>query len=250
MSKTHGMGAGLLVGGYDISGDIGAVQRIACPRSVLDVTDITQEAYERRLALKDGGLDYTAYFNPDADRAHDVLSDLPRTDTVAMYLHRRTAQSTPTACMVAKQLNYDPNRTQDGALVLAVSMVSNGFGLEWADLLTVGLEEHESDGEDGTSVDDGAGTSFGLQAYLQVLDFDGTTVDISVQHSSDNGAGDAFADITGAVFSGITAAPYAERKQTARNTSVERYLRVSTTGTFTSVTFALAVVRNTHTVNF
>lgn len=249
MTKQSGLGAGLLVGGYDISGDIGNLNRIASPRSVLDVTDITQEAFERRLALKDGGIDFTAYFNPATGRAHPVLSALPRTDAGVMYLHRRNTQGTVAACMVGKQINYDGNREQSGAYTLGVSTVANGYGLEWADLLTTGLETHEG-ADDGASVDDGAGTNFGLQAYLQVLDFDGTDVTVSVQHSSDNGAGDAFADITGAVFTQVTAAPAWERVQTARNASIERYLRVSTTGTFTSVTFAVAYVRNTHTVVF
>src|SRR5687767_10092491 len=110
MSKTHGLGAGLLVGGYDISGDIGAVQRIASPRSVLPATDITQSAEARLLALKDGGIDFTAYFNPDTDRAHEVLSALPRTDQVSMYLHRSGVHGSMVAAMVAKQINYDPNR--------------------------------------------------------------------------------------------------------------------------------------------
>jgi hypothetical protein len=249
MTKTHGLGAGLLVGGYDISGDIGSLSRIASPRSVLDVTDITQEAFERRLALKDGGIDFSAYFNPATDRAHPVLSALPRTDAGVMYLHRRNTQGVMTACMVGKQLNYDPNRQQDGSLLFGVSTVANGFGLEWADLLSDGLSTHTEADED-PSVDDGAGTAFGLQAYLQVIDFDGTDVTVAVQHSSDNGSTDAFADITGAVFTQVTAAPAWERVQTARDASIERYLRVATTGTFNSVTFAVAVVRNTHTVVF
>lgn len=249
MSKTHGMGAGLLVGGYDISGDIGSLQRISGSRSVLDVTDITQEAFERRLALKDGAIDFTAYFNPTTGRAHDVLGDLPRTDAVSMYLHRRTLQDVPVAAMVAKQINYDPNRTQDGAISIGVSLASNGFGLEWADLLSEGIQTFTA-ADESASVDGGAATAFGLQAYLQVTDFVGTDVTFAVQGSSDNGVGDPFANITGAVFTAVTAEPAAERIQTARDASIERYLRVAATGTFTSVTYALAVVRNTHTVNF
>lgn len=139
MAKQTGLGAGLLVGGYDISGDIGALSRIACPRSVLDVTDITQEAFERRLALKDGGIDFSAYFNPATARAHPVLSALPRTDTVVTYLHRRNLQDTPVACMVGKQLNYDGSRNQDGSYLFSVATVSNAYGLEWGSSLTAGL---------------------------------------------------------------------------------------------------------------
>lgn len=248
MAKSTGLGARFLVGGYNLSGDTGAVQRIACPRTVLDLTDITQEAPERALALKDGGIDWMSHFNPAAGRAHPVLSALPRTDTMVMYLHRN-AQDTAVACMVAKQLNYDPNRVQDGGYTIGVNAVSNAYGLEWGDLLSVGIQTVTGTGGQ-TSVDNGAATAFGLQAYLQVTALTGDDVTFSVQSSSDNGAGDAFADVTGAVFTEVTAAPAFERVQTARDAAIERYLRVSVAGTFTSVTYALAVVRNPYTVVF
>lgn len=249
MSKTHGLGAGLLVGGYDLSGDIGAVQRIACPRSVLDVTDITQSAPERRLALKDGGIDYTAYFNPSTDRAHPVLSALPRTDTLTSYLHRRTLGAVA-AAMVGKQINYDPNRTQDGALTIAVNAVSNAYGLEWGHLLTDGVEA-SGGAEDLTGFDDGAGaaTNFGLQAYLHVTAFTGTSVDISLEDSDDDGT-DPYAAVTGAAFTTVTAAPYFQRIATSRTENVKEWLRVTTAGTYSALSLAVVVVRNRATVTF
>ena len=249
MGKQHGLGAGLLVGGYDLSGDIGDVSRIASPRSVLELTDITQEAFERALAHKDGGIDFRSWFNPAAGRAHPVLGALPRTDTAAMYLHRRGLQNTMAACMVAKQITYDPDRQQDGSLSMAIAMQANGFGLEWGNLLSVGVQTITSTGGQ-TSLDGGAASSFGLQAYLQVMELDGDDVTFAVQSSSDNGAGDAWADVTGAVFTEVTTVPAWERVQTARDASIERYLRVNAAGTFTSVTYALAIVRNPHTTNF
>jgi len=103
--------------------------------------------------------------------------------------------------------------------------------------------------DESASVDYGASSAFGLQAYLHILDFTGTDVDISVQSSSDNGAVDTWADITGAVFTTATGTGW-ERVQTARNATIERYLRVAATGTFSSVTFAVIVVRNPVTVIF
>jgi len=247
MSKQTGLGAGFLVGGTELSGDIQAVTRIASPRSVLDLTDITQEAPERALALKDGAIDFAALFNPA--RAHPILAALPRTDTAIMYLHRRTVQGTMAACMVAKQVSYDGNRTQDGGYTFASSAVANAYGLEWGTLLSVGVQTITGAGGQ-TSLDLGAASSFGLQAYLMVSAFTGTSVTFSVQSSSDNGAGDAFSAVTGATFTAVTAAPAWERLQTARNASIERYLRVSASGTFSSCTYALAVVVNPYTVNF
>lgn len=246
MAKTHGLGAGLLVGGADVSGSIGSVQRIASPRSVLELTDITQEAPERRLALKDGGIDFTAWFEPSA--VHPVLSALPRADTAVTYLHRRGTQGAMAAAMVGKQVTYDGNRGQDGSYVFQVASVSNAYGLEWGELLSEGVQTFTA-ADESASLDGGAATSFGLQAYLHITAFTGTDVTFAVQSSSDNGATDTFADVTGAVFTEATAVGW-ERVQTARDASIERYLRVAATGTFTSVTFAVVVVRNEATVTF
>jgi hypothetical protein len=246
VAKSTGLGAGLLVGGNDVSGSIGAVQRIASPRSVLELTDITQSAPERALALKDGGIDFTAWFNPAT--AHPVLAALPRTDTAVTYLHRRATQGTMAASMVGKQVTYDGNRTQDGAYVFTASAVSNAYGLEWGELLSEGVQTRTSTGNTA-SLDDGAATSFGLQAYLHVTAFTGTNATFTIQSSSDDGAGDAFAAVTGGAFTQVVGVGW-ERIQTARDASIERYLRVAVTGTFTSVTFAVIVVRNPVTVNF
>lgn len=246
MAKSSGLGAGLLVGGTDVSGSIGTVQRIASPRSTLELTDITQSAPERALALKDGGIDFTAWFDPDV--AHPVLAALPRTDTMVSYLHRRATQGSPAASMVAKQLSYDGARAQDGSFSFAVATVSNAYGLEWGNLLSEGVQTRTTTGG-GASLDGGAATSFGFQAYLHVTAFTGTDATFTIQSSSDNGAGDTFAAVTGGAFTQVTGTGW-ERIQTARDASIERYLRVSTTGTFTSVTFAVIVVRNPYEVIF
>ena len=98
----------------------------------------------------------------------------------------------------------------------------------------------------GSSLDLGTGsTAFGLQAYLQVLSFTGTDATITIQESSDNGAGDAWAAVTGGAFTQVTAGPVVERIQTARDQTVERYLRVATTttGGFSDLQFVVAVHR-------
>lgn len=158
MTKQSGLGAGLLVGGYSISGDINSVQRIASPRATLDVTAIDKSAFERLLSTKDGGIDYTAYFNKASGRAHPVLKSLPYSDAITTYMHRQVLGA-PTANLVGKQINYDPNRGADGSLLFNVSCQANGYGLEWGTLATDGLQ---------TFTGAGNGTSFTIpvQSYL------------------------------------------------------------------------------------
>jgi hypothetical protein len=56
--------------------------------------------------------------------------------------------------------------------------------------------------------------------------------------------GDAWTDLTAGSFGAQSTANVGSMISTARNAAIERYLRVVTTGTFTSVTFAVAVAVN------
>lgn len=259
MSKQSGLGDNFYLGGYDLSGDVGALGRIAGGLAgTQDMTGINKEAFERKGLLRDGGIDWTSFFNPDSvaggdstDQAHTVLSTLPTTDRTITYC-RGTTLGNPAACLIGKQLNYDPTRGADGSLTIAVQSVPNGFGLEWGTQLTAG-KRTDTGATNGSSVDFGSGsTEFGLQAWLQVFSFTGTDVTISLEESSDDGSGDAFAAVTGGSFTQVTDAPTTERIQTARDQTVERYLRVvtSTSGGFTECTFAVVVTRNDTEVLF
>lgn len=248
MTKENGLGDGLYVDGIDLSGDIGAMTGIASPRGITEVTGIDKFAFERLLTHKDGAMGFNAWFNPTT--AHLKLNDLPTVDVIATYRHGATIGK-PAANMVGKQLNYDGTRAQDGSFPLAVSAQANGFGLEWAEQLTDGTDTLTGAGS-LASLDYGAAigtTAFGLQAYLQVMAFTGTSATVNIQHSSDNAVGDPFATVTGGSFVAATAIG-AQRIQTSRTESIERYLRVNVSGTFSNFVFFVAVVKNLATVNF
>ena len=99
----------------------------------------------------------------------------------------------------------------------------------------------------GNAVDTGAaitGATWCLHAHLLSLaGTGGPTVTLKVQDSADN---ISFADVTGMTFTAVTAGPGVQRIATASNQTVRRYLRAVTTtsGGFTSATFAVAVARN------
>ena len=54
MAKSSGIGARFLTGGYDISGDVNALDTIGGTQALLDSTDITQSAHSRIPGLRDG----------------------------------------------------------------------------------------------------------------------------------------------------------------------------------------------------
>lgn len=155
MAKSTGLGNRLYLGGYDVSGDTQALSKVSGSLKTLDMTDITESAFERQGGESDGEFAMTVYF--DKTGAHVPLSALPRTDVHLMYATGPTIGA-DSACMIAKETDYAPNRATDGSLIMTVSTVANGFGLEWAKLLTPGVRTDVA-ATNGTSFDSGAGVS-------------------------------------------------------------------------------------------
>jgi hypothetical protein len=241
MTKSGGLGDNCYVGGYNLSGDIGSVDKVQGGMKPLEVTGIDKGAFERIGGLRDGSLSWKAFFNTDVGAAHPVLSTLPRADVVATYC-RGTALGSPCASLVAKQLNYDGNRGASGDFTFSVDAEANAYGLEWGVLLTAGLRT-DTAATNGTGVDTAASAAFGAQAYLQVSAFTGTDVTVKIQDSADNVS---FADVAGLAFTQVTAAPFTQRIATGNTATIRRYVRAvtTTTGGVTSVTFAVHLTKN------
>lgn len=247
MAKSSGLGDNFYIAGYDVSGDINNVALSGGP-ATLDVTGIDKSAHERIGGLRTGSMSWKAFFNPTVGATHDKLAALPTADVHCMYM-RGTTLGSPAACQVSKQINYDGTRADSGEFTFAVEAQCNGFGLEWGQQLTAG-KRTDTAATLGTSIDTTASAAFGAQAYLQVFaPFTGTDATVKVQDSADNVT---FADVTGLTFTQVTAGPTSERLATASGATVRRYLRVSTvtTGGFSSLTFAVVVVKNATAVAF
>jgi hypothetical protein len=154
MTKKSGLGQAFYLGGYDLSGDTGAGNEIGGGLAgTQDTTGIDKRAFERVGLERDGRLNWTSFFNKAAAAAHPVLSALPTTDRHEMWA-TGTSLGSSAACMVAKQIDYNPTRGADGSLTISVSSQANGYGLEWGDLLTAGKRTD-------TSATNGTGVEFG-----------------------------------------------------------------------------------------
>lgn len=244
MAKQSGLGDNFYVGSYDLSGDIAAIGTVGGSVGVLDKTGINKFGYERIGGLRTGNMEFTSHFNDADNQEHEAFSSLPTTDVILSYF-RGTTLGNPAASMVAKQIDYNGSRSDDGDLKFNVTAQSNGFGLEWGRSLTAGLRT-DTEATNGTAIDTTASASFGGQAYLHVTAFTGTDCTITVEDSADN---ITFATVDSfTVVSGVTS----ERIVLGTTTeTLDRYVRVSTTaGTFSSVTFAVNLVKNTAAVNF
>lgn len=241
MSKQTGLGDQLYVNGYDLAGDIQSIGGISTPIAALEMTGINKSAFERQYGLADAQAEFTSFFNDADDAAHEALSSLPRADGQVMYL-RGAGAGRPAVGMVGKRIDYAGSRGDDGSLTFNVTAQGNGSVLDWAVQLSNGKETHAS-ADSSASVDLGvASGSYGWQAYLQVFSIGSGSADIDIEASSDDGAIDTFASIGS--FTTVTGRTV-ERIQSASDTSAaEQYVRVTTSGTFTDLVFAVIFNRN------
>jgi hypothetical protein len=243
MSKQGGMGDYLLIDEFDVSGDIGSLQRIACPMTVQEVPAIRDSAQARIGLLHDGGIDFATYWNPvelvTADSEHEVLRGRTTNDRIVSYM-RGTTLGNPVASLVSKQLNYDLQRAQDGSLTGAVSTQGNKYGLAWGNNLTAG-KKTDTTGSNGSGVDlTTVSLAFGWSAFLHVTAFTGTSAVIKIQDSADNAA---WTDLAGAAFTAATAKTKERIQSAAATDTTRRYFRVVSSGTFTSITYMVNFVR-------
>lgn len=239
MAKSSGLGDNFYVGGYDLSGDTASLDEIGGGPAIIDVTGIDKSAFERIGGIRDGRIEWTSHFNDATGQQHLALRGLPTADVQLMYF-RGTTLGNPVASLVGKQLNYDFTRADDGKLTSKIRAEANGFGIEWGQSLTAG-KRTDTAATNGTSIDTTASLAFGAQAYLQVFSLTGTNVIVTIEDSADNVT---FAAVTGLAFTSVTAAPASERLATSNTATIRRYIRAVTTGTFTSATFAVMIVKN------
>lgn len=244
--KSLGLGDNLYCGGYDLSGDVGVINKIDCPRTTINITAINASAFERLVGTRDGGIDFTAFMNGAVAHSHPVLSALPTTDIGVMYC-RGTALGAASAAIVAKQVNYDGTRSGAGDLTFKVSAVANSFGLDWGTLLTPGIQSDVA-ATNGPAVDSTlvGGTAFGWQAYLQSFALTGTSCTVTIEESA-TGVG-AWTPLANAAFAAFTTRGTQRLQAVSGTATVKQYVRAVTTGTFTLAGYAIMFARNTGTV--
>ena len=101
------------------------------------------------------------------------------------------------------------------------------------------------------SLDNAGASSEGGRVYIQAtaLTLGGyTNMQIKLQESSDDGVGDAWADVTGATSTAITTVPASEVLTIAAGTTIERYTRallvLNGSGSGESITALVALARD------
>lgn len=236
MAKITGLGANLWIDQYNVSGDIGAIDSIGSSRAQLDYTSIEDLFMSRLPGLGDGSISFSGYFNTSTPSLHNAIGSAFGTAVSIVTASFGTAIGAPAASLGAARASYTTTRSADGGLAVQVSAESGiGYGTDWGVLLA---GRASATGTASTTVDNGAATTNGAQAYLHITSVAAGTVTISVQDSSDNSS---FSNVTGLTFTASSTA-VAEYKATAAGATIGRYLRYNCSGG--TATFALAVARN------
>ena len=238
MAVESAIGSRFFLDGYDISGDVGQLGAARVSVAPLDISNITESGTRRLRGRVSGELSWNVFFNDAAAQEHIALKTITRTDRYAMWAHQCAAIGDSAVAARGKQMNYDWNLGADGGLVGAVQVLSSGPPTEWGSLITPG-KRTDTGATNGASLDGTASTSFGMAAYAFLTDFSGTNITLTVQDSADNSS---FLAITGGAFTAFTAVG-AQRIQTAVDGTVRRYVRVASSGTFTTATFVVLFVR-------
>lgn len=238
MAKESGVAVdALYVDGYDLSGDVGAVQTIAQRRNLLEVTGLNVAGIERIGGLEDGELSFNSWYNAAAGQEHVALSAPGTGDHQVLYFHGSTVGTSPAAGLIGKQIDYPPQRGADGSLAISLQYLANGGGLDWGDMLTTGKQTFGAAGV-GTAFDyTTVSTAFGAVAYLQVFAFTGTSVTVAVQDSVDSTPGN-FSNITGLAFTAATGRT-SQVLATATTATIRRWVRLNLTGTFSNAVIAV-----------
>lgn len=246
MGKESGLGNALYINGIDVSGEARNWDDTS-PMQMLDVTGLRKLANERITGQRAGTFKWNSHFDP-LSTGYLALSALPYTDAVVTLMHRETLAA-PALNLVTKEISYDPTRDDKGQVIFAVEEQTNASWSDWGVLATP-AKRVDVAATNGTGIDHGAAPALpvGLQAYLHIHAFTGTNITVKLQHSDDDAVGDPYADVTGGAFTVVTAAPGGQMLSTSRTLQIKRWVRVVTTGVFTTCTFSVAVVVNDVTV--
>lgn len=239
MAKQTGLADAFYIDGHDLSGNITSVDTVATRKAVIETPTIGKTAMERLAGMGDGEISFTSWFDDGTNLLHDAVSGLPTTDVTVAYC-RGTAADSAVAMLVAKQINYDYSRGTDKSLTANVQCLGNGNGLEWGVLFAA--EATQSSSGSTASKDDGASTSDGLAAVLQIMDINSGTPTFKIQDSPND------SDWTDLVsFSAVANGNEPSAERVTVTGTVNRYLRITSTGTFSNAKFIVAYRRGEST---
>jgi len=242
LAKVNGLNVRLYVEGYDLSGDANALSGLGYTSELLDVTTLDVEAKKRIVGIADAEISVDAFFDPASSRSHAVWTSNSGKQPTAdqeVLVPMGSAVGDPCVGLVSKQGTYSTTRSPGSAISASVTYTtSDGSGLDFGTMLTAHDDTHSSAGS-GTVVDGGAATSNGGAGYLQVLSVASGSVTVNLQESTSSGG--SYSNFM--TFSTVATAGAPTSERLTMEGTVQRYIKVTTTGTFSDAKIAVGFTR-------
>ena len=234
MAKTNGLGVRIYANGYDLNTDVNALSGIGQTQTLLECTGLAKSAMQRLTGLRDANLSVNGYFDNAAGMSHDAFKSISADSEVIVTMG--TSRGDNACGMVSDQGSYNVGRSEGSAITTTVEFsTSNGKGLNWGVVLTDGPEQTDSAAANSAAVDNTSSTSAGAIGIVSVESVASGTAVLKVQHSSD--------DITYADLLTFTGATGRTSESISATGTVNRYVRVASTGTFTDLVFVMQFAR-------
>ena len=241
MAKVNGLNVRLYVEGYDLSGDANAISAMGYTNELLDVTTLDVSAQKRLVGIVDSEVTVDAWFDNAASKQHAVWTSnsgkLPTADQDVL-IPMGAAVADPCVGLVAKQGTYTTAKAPGSAITATAAYSANGSAVEFGEMMTAHDDTHASAGS-GTVVDSGAASTNGGAGYLQVLSVASGSVTVNLQESTSSGG--SYSNFM--TFSTVAAAAAPTSERVTMSGNVARYLKVTTTGTFSNAVIAVGFVR-------
>jgi hypothetical protein len=242
MAKTNGLNCRLYVEGYDLSGDANSLSGLGYTNELLDVTTLDVSAKKRLIGTVDTEMSFDAWFDNAASHQHAVWSSnsgkLPTTDQ-DILIPMGSAVGDQFVGLIAKEGTYNVARSGGSAISANATFSANGSTAEYGEMLTAFDDTHSSAGS-GTVVDSGASSSNGGTGFLQLLSLDSGSVTVNLQEATSSGG--TYTNFM--TFSTVAAAAAPSAERLTNTGTVQRYIKVTTTGTFSNAKIVVGFSRS------
>lgn len=236
MAVRSGIGQRYCLEGYDLTGDVGAMEEFNLIHDVIAATSIDKQAMVRLAGHVAGAHRFQHFFNDADNQVLEAVGQHVATNRVALWVlsGATPAIGDPAFGMVIKQVQSQWTRGSDGSYTGSTGGPTADFPVEDCIMLTSGQDTHAS-ASSNASYDNGAQATAGAVCYIQFQERDSGTPTFVFEDSANDSTWGTLLSMT---TTGGTA-PHAERATVTG--TVERYLRITTTGTFVNADFYAAI---------
>jgi hypothetical protein len=220
------------VGGYDLSGDSRNVGGLTNSFNEVDMTAWSNSVYNFMASkrLNAGITGYQAFMNDAAAGAFTQLKTAGTLSDIAVLFGGGGEPAVPDPAYILPSVQFGSNATFDGEAGVVetdfkvdatadISGFNNALGYTLANTLFTATASNASH-------DNGAATTNGFSAVIQVLDATGDFT-FTIEESSDDGSGDAWATVATFTLDGTAVGS----EFVTVTGAVERYIRFTATRT-------------------